>query len=103
MIHVIAIIELNPGTRDEFLREFHGIVPTVRAEAGCIEYGPAIDARTSLPQQQRLGETTVVVVEKWESEAALEAHLAAPHMLSYRERVKSCVREVRLHVLQPAH
>ena len=46
MIHVIATVELNPGTRDKFLAEFRKIIPDVKAEAGCIEYGPAIDAET---------------------------------------------------------
>ncbi len=34
MIHVIATIELNPGTREAFLEEFRKLVPLVRAEAG---------------------------------------------------------------------
>jgi quinol monooxygenase YgiN len=102
MIHVIALIELVPGTRAAFLAEFHKIVGPVRAEQGCLEYGPAIDAATGIPQQKPLGEDVVTVVEKWASVAALQAHLAAPHMLTYRERVKSCVRGVRLHILEPA-
>jgi quinol monooxygenase YgiN len=101
MIHVIAIIELAEGTRDAFLREFHAIVPMVRGEQGCIEYGPAIDARTDLPQQQVLGESAVTVVEKWASIGNLKAHLAARHMVAYRERVKPFVKHVRLHVLEP--
>ena len=102
MIHVIAIIELNAGTRDAFLREFHGIVPAVHAEEGCLEYGPAVDAATDLAQQQRLGDDVVTVVEKWSSVDSLKAHLVAPHMLAYRERVKPFVLNVRLHVLEPA-
>lgn len=102
MIHVIAIIELAPGTRGDFLAEFHKIVAPVRAEQGCIEYGPAIDAETGIPQQQPLGANVVTVVEKWESETALQAHLRARHMLAYRERVKNVVQSVRLHILNPA-
>lgn len=102
MIHVIAIIELVPGTRTAFLDEFHKIISPVRAESGCLEYGPAVDAASGIPQQQPLGEDVVTVVEKWESVAALWAHLSAPHMLAYRERVKNYVREVRLHILEPA-
>lgn len=102
MIHVIAIIELAEGTRDAFLREFHAVMPAVRQEAGCVEYGPAIDARTDLPQQQALGESVVTVVEKWSSIENLKAHLVAPHMAAYRERVKPFVQRVRLHVLEPA-
>ena len=33
MLVVIAFIELNPGTRDSFLREFRQIVPLVRADS----------------------------------------------------------------------
>ena len=102
MIHVIAVIQLNPGSREEFLNEFHEIVPTVRAEEGCVEYGPAVDTDTEISAQSPLGEDTVCVIEKWESLTALENHLAAPHMSAYRERVKNYVRNVRLHILQPA-
>ncbi len=102
MIHVIAIIDLAPGTRGDFLVEFHKIVAPVRAEQGCIEYGPAVDAQTGIPQQQGLGADVVTVVEKWASVAALQAHLTAPHMLAYRERVRNYVKGVRLHILEPA-
>jgi quinol monooxygenase YgiN len=101
MIHVLATIELNPGTRDRFLTEFHGVMPAVHAEVGCIEYGPAVDATTDIPQQQRLGDDKVMIVEKWDSLEALKAHLVAPHMLAYRERVKGYVARVGLHILQP--
>lgn len=101
MLHVIAIIELNSGSRELFLKEFHGIVPTVRDEAGCIEYGPTADAATQISAQSALGPDTVCVIEKWESLDALQAHLAAPHMVSYRERVRDFVQNVKLHILQP--
>lgn len=102
MIHVLATIELQPGKREAFLAEFHNVMPAVQAEVGCIEYGPAMDAVTDLPQQQRLGENAVVVVEKWATIEALKAHLVAPHMLAYRERVKGLVVGSRLQILQPA-
>ena len=43
MIHVIATIELRPGCRESFLEEFRRVVPDVRAEQGCLSYGPTID------------------------------------------------------------
>jgi quinol monooxygenase YgiN len=102
MIHVIAIIDLAPGTREAFLTEFRKLIPDVRAEAGCIEYGPAIDAVTDIPTQAKLGADKVVVVEKWESVAALKAHSVAPHMQAYRTKVKDYVRGMELRVLAPA-
>ena len=102
MIHVIATVELKPGKRDEFLAEFHRVVPLVRGEAGCLEYGPAIDVPTGLPAQGAIRDNVVVIVEKWDSLEALRAHLAAPHMHEDRGRVKELVEKVQLQVLQPA-
>jgi quinol monooxygenase YgiN len=102
MIFVLARIELAPGARAKFLAEFHRLMPQVHAEAGCLEYGPATDAATPLPQQTKLGDDVVMIVEKWESLAHLEAHLVAPHMTPYRERVKDIVRGTQLTVLDPA-
>ena len=101
MIHVIATIQLNPGTRDAYLKEFLRLTPLVRAEAGCIEYGATIDEPTPSPIQELAGENAVVVVEKWASVAALQAHSAAPHMADYRVKVKDFVTGVRLLVTRP--
>ncbi|MFH1569176.1 MAG: antibiotic biosynthesis monooxygenase [Gemmatimonadota bacterium] len=42
------------------------------------------------------------MVEQWASLAALQAHLGAPHMATYRQRVKDLVKGVSLQVLEPA-
>ena len=71
MIHVLATIELATGRRSEFLREFHAIMPSVKAETGCLEYGPAVDTATQIPAQGPRPDT-VVVIEKWAGLPALE-------------------------------
>ncbi len=101
MIHVIATVELNPGTREKFLAEFRKLIPDVKAEVGCIEYGPAIDAETDIPIQFKIGPDKVTIIEKWEDAAALKAHGVAPHMQAYRARVKGFVRGMELRVLAP--
>jgi len=102
MIFVIATIELVEGRRDDFLRIFHALVPKVRQESGCIEYGPTVDVETNIPSQEPARENVVTVVEKWESIEALEAHLMAPHMLEYRKTVKPMIVRTSLQVLEPA-
>jgi len=102
MIHVIATIDLAPGTRDAYLTEFRKIIADVRAEKGCLEYGPAVDAQTDLANQAQVGPDKVVVVEKWKNLAALKAHAVSPHMQAYRVHVKDYVRGVHLLVLDPA-
>jgi quinol monooxygenase YgiN len=80
MIHVIATITAKPGKRAALLGEFHRIVPLVRAEKGCIEYGPTVDIASGISVQGSLRADVAVIVEKWESLDALKAHTQAPHM-----------------------
>jgi quinol monooxygenase YgiN len=100
MIHVIATIEIAPGRREDFLAAFDEVVPDVRAEAGCIEYGPAVDVAASVGEPVR--NDVVTVIEKWASVEALTTHLEAPHMQRYRRTVKDLVKGVSIRVLEPA-
>src|SRR5215472_2389560 len=102
MIHVLAVITAKPGQRDAILREFRANMPAVRAEKGCIEYGPAIDADGVGGFQAKFGPDTFVVIEKWESLDALKAHAAAPHMAAYGAKTKEMIASRTIHVLSPA-
>ncbi len=102
MVHVVAIITAKPGLRDEILTAFRANVPTVQAEDGCIEYGATVDTEGVGGLQTRFGEDTFVVVEKWESLAALKAHAAAPHMAAYGAKTKDMIASRVIHVLSPA-
>jgi quinol monooxygenase YgiN len=102
MIHVIATIEIAPGRRADFIKEFHALVPSVKAEAGCIDYGPAIDVASGISAQGPLRDNVVTVVERWKDLGALEAHLAAPHMQAFRTKAKDLIRGMQLQVLEPA-
>jgi quinol monooxygenase YgiN len=102
MIHVLATIETAPGRRDDFLAAFAEVVPDVRAEVGCVEYGPAIDVATSIGDQAAPRDDVITVIEKWVSVDALTKHLEAPHMQRYRRTVKDIVTGVSIRVLEPA-
>lgn len=102
MIHVIATITLAAGKRAEFLKHFHALVPLVKAEVGCMDYGPAVDIASGIPIQKPVRPDVVVVVEQWSGLDALRAHLVAPHMQAYREKVKNLVTDTQLLVLEPA-
>ena len=102
MIHVIAIITTQPGKRGAVLATVHANRPAVLAEAGCLEYAPAVDAQDGPASQACLGPDTLVIVEKWTDLAALAAHAAAPHMLAYGAKVKEMVASRAIHILSPA-
>jgi quinol monooxygenase YgiN len=101
MIHVIATIEVAKGKREEFLNEFRKVVHLVRAEAGCIAYGPTVDIPSGIGAQVPLREDVATIVEQWSDLTALQVHLTAPHMTEYRTRVKELVVKVQLQVLEP--
>lgn len=102
MIHVIAVITAEPGMREAVLREFRANMPAVHAEQGCIEYAPAIDAEGIGSLQTAFGPDSFVVIEKWESVAALKAHAVAPHMAAYAARTRDMIASRVIHVLAPA-
>ena len=49
MIHVLASIHVKVGKRAQALAAIHGNLAAVRAEAGCIQYTPAVDIDTDMP------------------------------------------------------
>lgn len=99
MICVIATIEVAPGRRDDLLAVVANLVPQVRAEQGCIEYGPTIDVPSNLAAMRP---NVVTMIEKWESVAALEAHLGTPHMAEFRRQTADMRLNLSLQVVEPA-
>jgi quinol monooxygenase YgiN len=102
MIHVVAIITAKPGNRDAILEAFRANMPAVHAEAGCIEYGPAVDADGVGGFQTKFGADTFLVIEKWESLDHLKAHAGSPHMAAYGAKTKDLIASRVIHVLSPA-
>jgi quinol monooxygenase YgiN len=101
MIHVVAIITAKPGQRNAILEAFRANVPAVHAEAGCIEYGPAIDAEGAGSFQTKFGPETFLVIEKWETMDHLKAHGASPHMAAYAAKTKDLIASRVIHILSP--
>lgn len=68
VIIVGGSFELDPAQRDAFLAERYQMMRKSRSEDGCLEYTFAPDP---------LDSGRVILFERWESQAALDAHLAA--------------------------
>jgi len=101
MIHVVASIHVKEGRRPAFLEILKSNVPAVLDERGCVAYAPAVDVAAGLPPQE-LDDAVVTIIEQWRSLEDLRAHLSAPHMTAYREKVKDMVARVSLKVLTDA-
>jgi quinol monooxygenase YgiN len=102
MIHVLAIITAKPGMRDRILEAFRANVEAVHAEAGCVAYEAVVDIDKPFPGFAQFGADTFVVVERWATLEALQAHAVAPHMKAYASKVKDWTADRAIHVLQAA-
>ncbi len=81
MIRVLATVRVAEGRRDEILTIFHEIIPITRQEAGCHQY--QLHENTADPRE-------LCMIEEWESDAHLDAHLAAPHMQAAFPKLIAC-------------
>jgi quinol monooxygenase YgiN len=68
MVVVGGVFEVDPSDRERFLASRHDLMRKSRAEAGCLEYTFGADPIDS---------GRVVLFERWESQDALDAHIAA--------------------------
>ena len=101
MIHVVATIKIKKGKREEFIEHLRANVPNVIGEKGCLEYSPAYEIDVKIDNQS-FDENRVTIIEKWKSIYSLQNHLKAPHMISFRKKVKGMVTGTVLKILSSA-
>lgn len=99
MIHVVAVITAKPGMREQILQAFRANVPAVLAEDGCIEYGAVVDIANPPGFHSPIGPDTFMVIEKWSSLDALQAHATSAHMAAYGARTREWIASRKVHVL----
>lgn len=100
MIHVVAILTAAPGAFDTVLQRYRAVLPAVHAEAGCIEYRIAVDHPKAGPFRAAFGPESLVVIEKWDDMASLDAHSRTAHMQALNAVVKPLLTRREVHVLR---
>jgi quinol monooxygenase YgiN len=85
MIIVIARAEFEPGRLEALEPALAAMMRATWDESGCLSYSMAIENR---------GAGICTIVERWESEAALKAHFATPHMATFNAAVIGAVRSI---------
>ena len=71
MYTIIGTVTARPETREELASLLMALVAPTRAEAGCINYDLHVDAADPC---------VFIFYENWTDRAALDAHLAMPHL-----------------------
>jgi len=99
MIHVVARMELKSGQMESFLELLKELVPTVRAEDGCIRYEICLDAEGDIGAAAN--PQALTILETWESPAHLTAHLASTHMATFRNAAAERRENATVTVLEP--
>jgi quinol monooxygenase YgiN len=74
MLIVAGAIKLDPAKRAEADAAFEKMRKATLEEPGCIEYQA---------YSGRVDPGTVFMFEKWQDQAALDAHFASPHMAEF--------------------
>lgn len=81
-LHVVALMSAKPGSEGKVRDALTVLVGHTREEAGCLRY-------ELFESQATPG--TFVTVEEWTDSAALEAHLASPHIAAALEATAELV------------
>lgn len=76
MIYMVATLKIKPGSLPEFIAAAKTCIAETRKEEGCISY----DLHQSVTDDD-----TLVFVERWTDQAAVDAHFQADHFKVWRE------------------
>jgi quinol monooxygenase YgiN len=74
MLIVAGILKIDPSKRAVLEAAFDKVREATLKEQGCLAYQAYLD---------RSDPGTLLLFEKWESEAALNAHFVTPHMAEF--------------------
>ena len=101
-VYVLCRFDLKPDADiTDYVSKTLAVVPTVRAEAGCLGYAIVKDADTGdWDKPMKFGERTMWCVERWSSIDALKAHLNTPHMKAFGPTVQDMRVGSTFHVLE---
>lgn len=88
MLIIAGRIEIDPTQRDRAAEAARQMMEGSNAEPGCIEYTISADLRQ---------DDLFHIFERWEDQAALDAHFKTPHMGVFQEAIKSVVRGMKIH------
>lgn len=85
---VFAQIQAHPGQTDALFNLLKQLVRDTHTEAGCFEY----TLHRSLDNANHFW-----MYEVWQSQAALDAHMASPHFNAFVTASEELVKQVDIH------
>ncbi len=93
MVVVTAKIFFNPGKLKEAENILKELIEKTNQENGCIEYKSYLSSKSS---------DEIVIIEKWESQAHLDAHMKTKHFTELLPKIgEMCSKETEISVYSP--
>ena len=89
LLTVIASMKAAPGREAELRAALEALIETTVAEPGCVNYDLHQGAEDP---------ATFFFYENWESAEQLDAHLAAPHLVAFADRIPELLDESGLNI-----
>ena len=89
---VVAKLKAKSGSEEKLFGMLRDLVPTTRAEKGCITY----DLHRSVEDPG-----TFIFTESWETRPLWEDHMKAPHLVAFGERQGDVTESWDLFVGEP--
>jgi quinol monooxygenase YgiN len=77
MVIIVGSLTFSPDDRHDVIASLHDVTECSRRDEGCVEYTWSEDLAEP---------NTFWFFECWETQEALDAHLAAPHETAFGER-----------------
>ncbi|MBW1606193.1 putative quinol monooxygenase [Lactobacillus sp. Sy-1] len=84
MIVVNVRITIDPNKRDEYLSFIDDLVTKSLHDKGNLAYGHYQDVNN---------ENQYLILEHWDGQASLDAHLATPHLNNFKDHIGDYVTE----------
>jgi quinol monooxygenase YgiN len=101
MLNVVVTMMIKDGHMKDFLAVCADVRPKVLQERGCLAYDYYRDAPWPDAAGKQAEPNRLTLLERWESAAALQAHLETPHMKDFASRIKDLRASVEVRVVEP--
>jgi len=94
MIYLIATLKVEAGMKVKLAEQVQPCLEGTRKEAGNISYDLLVDITD---------DTSLVFVERWETQEALDNHFTEPHFLKWREALTPHLLDRKIEILSGAN
>ena len=92
MIFLIATLRIRPDSFASVMEAVKPCLAATRLEAGCLSY----DLTVNVADPEEL-----VFIERWESQAALDAHFETPHLKAWRTAGGPYMLSRKIEIIHP--